>query len=187
MPNTARHLPPRMTVAEFLATDQAAFGPAWRYELVDGQLVSHAAPAPEHGAIMMNLGSALKSRLKGTDCRPEAATAAVPRSKSDDRARIPDVVIRCSGKPTVLFEVLSPSDEHSPREKAERFRDLKNVEGVKEIIEVVQDDFVCRIHRWREEIDGWQMEELSGAGETLRLRSVGVEIPLAEIYDQVLD
>jgi hypothetical protein len=35
-----------MTAAEFLATDQAAFGDAWRYELDEGVIVAHAAPSP---------------------------------------------------------------------------------------------------------------------------------------------
>ena len=60
-----------MTVEEFLATDQHAFGLAWRYELVDGRPVARATPAPEHGAIMINLSAALKRRLKGNPCRPE--------------------------------------------------------------------------------------------------------------------
>lgn len=187
MPNTARQLPLPMTVEEFLATDQAEFGTAWRYELVDGQPVAQASPSPEHGAIMMNLGAALKARLHGTPCRPEAGSAAVPRNKSKDRARIPDVLVRCDGKPRVLFEIISPSDEKSQVQKSIRYNDLKNVDGVREIIEVVQDEFLCRIHRWREEIGGWQMEEVSGSSSTLSLTSLSIEIAFAEIYDGVLE
>ena len=176
---------PSMTVEEFLVTDQAAFGPAGRYELVDGRPVAHAAPAPEHGAIVVNLGTALSRRLAANPCRVEAGSAAVPRG--NDRARIPDVMIRCGGKPTVLFEVISPSDEKSQAQKAERYRDLMNVDGVVEIVEVVQAEFVCRLHRWRGEINGWQMEVISGAAETLKLLSVGIEIPFSEIYAKVLD
>ena len=110
----------------------------------------------------------------------------VPHDKNRDRARLPDVLIRCEGKPTVLFEVTSPSDETSQAEKAERYRDLKTVDGVTEIVEVARDEFVCRIHRWRDEINGWRMEVRSGPAEKLPLRSVGIEIPFAEIYDDVL-
>ena len=43
---------------------------------------------------MVNLGAALKARLApGSECRAEAATAAVPKGKSETNARIPDVVI----------------------------------------------------------------------------------------------
>ncbi len=47
-----------MTAAEFLATDQAEFGDARRYELDEGVIVARAAPPPEHGAILSMLNVA---------------------------------------------------------------------------------------------------------------------------------
>jgi len=47
------------TAEAFLAADQHDFGPAWRYELVDGQIIAHAAPSPEHAAILAGLTTAL--------------------------------------------------------------------------------------------------------------------------------
>lgn len=184
----------RLTADEFIAMDQRSFGTAWRYELVDGVPVPFGAstvkPAcfePAHGAIIVNLGAALKNRLpKGAPCRVEVGTAAVPRGKQRNRARIPDLMIRCAGTPKVLIEVLSPADEHSQVVKAERYRDLKAVDGVAEIVEVVQDEYVCRVHRWRDEIAGWQMTEIIGADAVLSLASVAADVPLAEIYDGVL-
>ena len=43
------------TAERFLTTDQHEFGDAWRYELIDGRIVAHAAPSPEHGAILAGL------------------------------------------------------------------------------------------------------------------------------------
>lgn len=185
MPNTARRLPPPMTVDEFLAADQSALGSAWRYELLDGQPEAQAAPSPEHGAIVVNIGAALKARLRGGPCRVEAGSAVVPRNRGGDRVRIPDLTVRCAGRPTILFEVTSPSDGHSQLRKALRYDDLKSVDGVREIVEIVQDEPLCRIHRWRDEIAGWQMLELSGAEAVLDLATVGIGVPFAEIYDGV--
>jgi Uma2 family endonuclease len=53
------------TADEFLATDQRAFGDAWRYELVDGVIIAHPAPSPDHGAILSLLSAALANRLRG--------------------------------------------------------------------------------------------------------------------------
>jgi hypothetical protein len=36
------------TAEEFLAVDQATFGPAWRYELVDGKIIALARPRRNH-------------------------------------------------------------------------------------------------------------------------------------------
>jgi hypothetical protein len=38
--------PKSRAAEEFLRTDQREFGDAWRYELVDGRIVGHAAPTP---------------------------------------------------------------------------------------------------------------------------------------------
>jgi Uma2 family endonuclease len=64
------------TAELFLTTDQHEFGDAWRYELVDGRIVAHAAQSPEHGAILAGLLGALGSRLRGNPdgFRPESGS-----------------------------------------------------------------------------------------------------------------
>ena len=65
----------------FLETDQSAFGSAWRYELVRGVIVAHAAPDPDHGAILGNLAGEIGSRLRGrAECRSEVGSGATPRA-----------------------------------------------------------------------------------------------------------
>jgi Uma2 family endonuclease len=74
------------TAEEFLATDQDEFGDAWRYELVDGRIIAHDAPAPDHGAIVAGLAAALGLRLRGhpDGCRPEAGSGAAPQGDDAD-------------------------------------------------------------------------------------------------------
>jgi Uma2 family endonuclease len=70
------------TADEFVVQDQHNFGDAWRYELVDGQILAYAAPDPEHGAILAGLVGALGNRRAKMPhgCRPETGSAAMPRS-----------------------------------------------------------------------------------------------------------
>lgn len=83
---------------DFLITDQGVFGDAWRYELVDGEILAHAAPAPEHGRILAGLIGALVKRLSGgkSGCRPESGSAVVPERRPRDTARIPDALVSTS-------------------------------------------------------------------------------------------
>ena len=53
--DTAARNSPFLDADAFLRTDQSEFGTAWRYELVRGAIVAHAAPSPEHGVILGNL------------------------------------------------------------------------------------------------------------------------------------
>ncbi len=172
------------TADEFLATDQREFGDAWRYELVDGRIIAHAAPAPEHGAIISGLIVALGNRLRGNreGCRPETGSGAAPKTRQRSTARIPDATIRCGELPRVVFEVISPSELRAWRARDRKRSDLQDVEGVADIVEIYQDEMAA--HIYRREADGtWSFSAVGGPDAVLELRSVALTVPLAEVYE----
>ncbi len=172
------------TAERFLATDQHEFGDAWRYELVEGQIIAHAAPSPEHAAILAGLTTALGSRLRGNPdgCRPESGSGAVPRQAQRPTARIPDAMIRFGDHPRVMFEVVSPSELRSWVQCDRRRRDLQAVAGAQEIVELYQSERAAHVYR-RQPDDTWSFEALAGIDASLRLESVGLSVPLAEVYE----
>jgi len=182
--NTMMAAPKLWTAEEFLATDQRAFGDLWRYELVDGEIVGQAAPAPNHGAILSGLATALGARMRGrTDrCRPEIGSGATPKQQQRANARIPDATIRCGANPRVLFEVVSPSELRRWRDRDYRRTQLQDVPGVEEIVEIYQSEPAVHIYR-KEAAGTWSFEALGGNDALLDLRSVGLSIPLSEIYE----
>ncbi len=171
------------TADEFMTADQAVFGDAWRYELVEGRIVAHAAPTPEHGAIVAGLSAALGRWLAGMPggCRPETGSAAAPRSAQSSTARIPDVMVRCGEHPRVVFEVVSPSEIRDWRARDLKRQHLQAVEGVEEIVELFQDDFAAHVYR-RAAGGAWVFEALGGPEAVLRLESIALLLPLADIY-----
>jgi Uma2 family endonuclease len=181
MSSAARQHP--WTADEFLETDQSVFGSAWRYELVDGRIVAHAAPSPDHGAIALNLSGTLFNRLFGhpAGCRGETGSGAAPKRRQRNTARIPDVTIRCDQHPRVVFEILSPSELRHWRQRDQKRLDLQEVEGVREIVEVHQAEATVHIYR-RTETGLWTFVAVDGLDAVLTLESVGIQILLAEIY-----
>jgi Uma2 family endonuclease len=176
-------IPVNLTADDFLTTDQRIFGDAWRYEMMDGRIIAHAAPSPDHGAILVALSASLFNRLRTrTDCRGEAGSGAVPKRQQRNTARIPDAMIRCGQLPKVLFEIVSPSDLEHRKAWDRRRRDLQDVEGVEEIVELFQDGTA---HIYRKQKGIWAFEFVDDLTATLRLPSVGLEIPLEEIYASV--
>jgi Uma2 family endonuclease len=173
------------TADAFLTTDQHEFGDAWRYELVEGRVVSHAAPSPDHGAILAGLTAALATRLRGRqDCRPEAGSGAAPKDQQRSTARIPDAMIRCGNLPRVVFEVVSPSELRAWRARDKKLLHMQDVEGVQEIVELYQRQAAAHVYR-RAEGGEWSFEAIGGLDSTLNLKSVGLEIELSEIYEFV--
>ena len=168
---------------EFLRTDQSEFGNAWRYELVRGTIVAHAAPSPEHGVILNNLAGELYNRLRGHACRSEVGSGAAPRYEQRDTARIPDATIRCGKHPRVLFEVISPSELRHKRQWDQKRSDLQAVEGVEEIVEIYQDEMLA--HAYRRQGDSWTFWSIAGSDAVIELRSVGISVPLAALYERI--
>lgn len=176
-------VPVNLTADAFLAMDQRTFGDAWRYEMVDGRIVAQAAPNPDHGAILMGLSTALGRRMRGRrDCRPESGSGAVPKAQQRNTARIPDAMVRCGQNPRVIFEIASPSDLEHPKTWTRRLRDLQAVEGVQELVVIYQDGSATL---YRNTGDAWTYELIDRLDASIRLASVDLDLPMAEIYEFV--
>lgn len=114
-------------------------------------------------------------------CRPEVDSGAAPRLQQRATARIPDATIRCGDLPRVIFEVVSLPELRAWHARDRKRRDLQEVAGVMEIVEIYQNE--AAIHIYRREAKGtWSFDAVGGTGAILPLRSVGPSIPLAEIY-----
>ena len=169
------------TAEAFLAADQHVFGDAWRYELVDGQIVAHAAPAPLHGELMAKLALALGLRLRGHPCKLEIGSGAAPTRQQRATARIPDLLIRCAGLPRVIFEVVSPSELRAWRARDRKRRDEQDIDGVQEIVEIYQGEPSAHLYRRRPD-GAWLFEAVDGLEASVQLTSLGLDLPMAEIY-----
>jgi len=181
----ALQLERQWTATDFVLADQSGFGPLWRYELVDGRIVGHAAPTPEHGAILFGLSSALAQAMRGKapeGCRGETGSAATPKTEQRNTARIPDLLIRCGEHPRAAFEVVSPSEIRDWRGRDLKRQHLQSVEGMQEIVELFQDDYACHVYRWDPGSGRWTFEALGGADAVLHLESIGVNVALSDIY-----
>jgi Uma2 family endonuclease len=84
--------------------------------------------------------------------------------------------------PTVIVEVLSDSTEKYDRGvKSSHYR---RVPSLKELVLISQDRPMVECYRRHEE-GGWLLTEASALEQELVLDSVGIAIPLAEIYRNV--
>jgi len=175
------------TADAFLAADQSEFGDAWRYELVDGVIVAHAAPSPDHGAIIAALTTAIDERLEarpGSGRRTESGSGAAPKSQQRPTARIPDAIVRCGEHPRVTFGVVSPSELRAWRARDRRRLHLQDIEGVQEIVEIYEAEAAVHVYR-RNAAGQWLFSPVSGLEAVLALESMDLAIPLAEIYRTV--
>jgi Uma2 family endonuclease len=182
--------PRRGTLAEYFALDAAS--PGEKYEYRDGTIVCMPGGTPPHAAITMKVGAALVSRLKGGPCEVYSGDLKIGVARRTYYMH-PDVSVVCgplqmdprdtTGQTVLnaklIVEVLSPSTErHDRREKFSRYMEI---ETFGEYVLVSQD------RPWVESLfrqpDGtWSYSYANGLDATLHLRSLSIDLPLAEAY-----
>jgi len=188
----------RYTVEEYLRLDNESDE---KHEYWDGfivplsQLIAMAGGTFEHSLITTNFTSALNARLKGGPCRVMGSDLRikVPRSPF---YLYPDASVICDpplfdpqagGRTTVLnprvaVEVLSPSTEAYDRgKKLQRYLQIPSLE---EYVLIAQAE--PSIDTYFRHPDGsWTFSVAYGLDATVTLRSLGVSVPLGEVYANV--
>ena len=135
--STALRIPHRMTVAEFQDWLPPAGEEDRRWNLVDGEPICMAPTSINHGLIQSEIGGLIWLHLRrvGSQCRIVTTPGVVPRVRSTNNERIPDLGVTCSlqtgGKvlsdPVVLIEIVSPSNEANTRRNVWAYTSIPSV------------------------------------------------------------
>jgi Uma2 family endonuclease len=180
--------PRRLTVEEYLRREREA---TERSEYLEGEILAMAGASLRHNAIVASLTARLYAPLRERGCGVYSSDMRVQVAES---FLYPDVVIVCGQpilfdaaqdaitNPTVIVEVLSESTERLDRgRKSWAYRRLPSLQ---DYVLVSQEE--PRVEHWRRGPDGaWLVSDIDGLQATLKLVSIGAELPLAEIYEQV--
>jgi Uma2 family endonuclease len=161
------------------------------YEYVNGIIRAMSGPSVAHCIVTQNIFLALQSHLRGKLCQPFCTGLQLNLTLGDDEIVYhPDVLVSCDRSawdtkwipnPTFVAEVLSPSTQHiDRREKAVNYR---RVVSLDEYAVASQRRPEITIYRRAEH---WQPDVALGSRAVAEFRSLGLSVPLAEIYDGVL-
>jgi Uma2 family endonuclease len=173
--------------AEYLEGEKAA---RVRHEYVDGDVYAMAGGTKAHNEVAGNFYGLLRAHLRGTPCRVFIGDVKVHVAWDwRERFYYPDVVVGCEAgdtdpyvveQPKLVVEVLSDSTERDDR--SDKFYAYRRLTSLEEYVLVAQD--VRRVEVYRRET-GWDLEVYETEGD-FNLRSVGLDLTLAEVYEGVL-
>lgn len=177
----------RLSVAEYLAYEQTA---DVRHEYVDGELFAMAGASRAHAMIVTNLLAALRDHLRGTPCRVLASDIKV-WIETLNRFYYPDLVVSCSdittepddhfeSQPRLIVEVLS--DSTAATDRREKRLAYQTVDSLQDYVLVAQAEPLVEVYH--RQPDGW-IHTTYGAGETVALPSVNLQVAMAVIYEDV--
>lgn len=177
-----------MTVEEYLEFEDKT---ELRHEYINGVVYAMAGASLAHNQITFRFATGLSNRLRGGPCEVFLLDLKLKLElASDCLFYYPDVMVACRReawsksfvqKPTVVAEVLSPSTQHIDRR--EKFLSYFREQSIEEYVVLSQEERRAVMHRRGER---WELETVQGAGAMLELRSLGISVPLAEVYDGVL-
>ncbi|MGI8739907.1 MAG: Uma2 family endonuclease [Gammaproteobacteria bacterium] len=173
----------RITPQEYLDGEQYS---DIRHEYVAGHVYAMVGASKAHNLIAGSFYTALHGHLRGNPCQVFA---------SDVKARVaeafyyPDVMVACDPsdgheyyceRPLIIIEVISPSTE--ARDALEKRIAYQSLESLQEYLLVAQDKMEVRIYRRANE--AWELETCTETDQ-VRLTSVGLEIPIEQVYEDV--
>lgn len=175
---------------QYLALERASPD---KHEYFDGHISAMAGMSRIHVLIVGNLNREISTQLKDRPCEVYASDMRV-RINPTGLYTYPDLVALC-GKPefldtevdtllnpTLIIEVLSPSTEAYDR--GGKFEHYRRLDSLLEYVLVAQDDVRVEVHS--RQGDAFVLtKDWRQLDDSLRLESIGCEVPLREIYAKV--
>lgn len=178
------------SVEEYLAMEAAS---VQRHEFFKGEIFAMSGGSIDHGAIAVNWTSEIRSKTKGSGCRGFNSDVKV-HIESENAFVYPDASIVCGEielyeeknhtilNPIVIIEVLSDSTEAYDR--GFKFHKYQKIPSLKEYIITSQTS--PNVEVYRKEQDGWtSYQRYSKPDEDVVIKSLGISVPMSEIYYQV--
>jgi len=161
-----------------------------KHEYVGGLIHAMAGGTTRHSAVATNVTTALGGALRGKPCRPFNSDLKIRiELPGQTRFYYPDAMVVCEmredtetwqDRPVVVVEVLSESTRRIDlTEKREAYLAIPTL---KALILVEPDIAHVTVHR-RGPSGGFTIEEYAGLEAVIPLPEVGIELPLAEVYD----
>lgn len=175
------------TQQEFFDWAQAQEG---RYEFDGLRPVAMTGGTVNHSRIIRNLNFALRTRLRGGACEPLGPDAGIQTWQ--DTVRYPDVLVTCSkpagnvriiAEAVAVFEVLSPSSERTDR--IIKVREYAAVPSIRRYVILESTSIGLTVMTRDGAEEPWRVSVLT-EGEILHLPEIGIEIPLSEIYEDIV-
>ncbi|WP_017315983.1 Uma2 family endonuclease [Mastigocladopsis repens] len=180
----------RYSLDEYRALEEKAEG---RSEYRDGEIIPMPGGTLKHSRIGRNILTYLTSVLRDTQFEPINSDLRlwIPEHQ---RGVYPDVMV-FDGEPQLnnerldevlnpilIVEVLSPSTADYDRQN--KFRIYRSIPSFREYLLVEQDEPF--VERYSKQTQGWLLSEFNGLEGAISLESVGMELPMAEIYRGVV-
>ncbi len=186
--STAPHR--KLTPEQYLEIERKA---PFKSEFYRGEMFAMSGASREHNLIANNIGGEARNRLRGKPCETYGSDMRV-RIPKTGLYTYPDLSIACDKpqfvdshfdtlmNPKVLIEILSDSTEKYDR--STKMSHYMQIDSLQEFVLVSQSQ--PRVEVYQRSTEGqWIYREARDMTASIALESVGITLPLSEIYLRV--
>lgn len=168
-----------------------------KWELIGGRVVKMMVGARwEHHFVARNLSFSLLDRLRAGNSPCQVFTETFwLKERFLHLAVFPDVMVRCGGRleadaassndPVVLAEVVSPGS--SERDRVEKYDLYRRLPTLRHYLMLERDRPVIEVTDRIDERNWTGTRRIESLDAVLELPAIGIQIPLAEIYRDVIE
>jgi Uma2 family endonuclease len=177
-------------VSDYLAMDR---GSSEKQEFAFGEIFAMTGASARHVEIVGNIARELGNRLRQSSCHIYATDLRLCIDVKH-RYTYPDVVAVCSQpqfldetldtllNPDFIVEVLSESTRNYDR--GDKFQQYRGIASFREYLLVDQEK--VHVERYSKQRDGtWTLWETDTLADVVQLESLGVTLPVSEIYFKI--
>ncbi|MEP0916146.1 Uma2 family endonuclease [Leptolyngbya sp. DQ-M1] len=179
----------RVSPEEYLELERKA---EFRSEYRNGEMIPMTGGTANHNTIFINWCALLKSQLRGKNAKvfggdlrlwipdyqlytyPDVMVIEGAPIFLDDRK---DTVTN----PTLIIEVLSKSTEEYDR--SAKFKMYRSIPQFQEYVLINQ--YQIEVEHYTKTAEGWLLREYGADAESTVLRSLGIELTIADLYEGV--
>jgi len=179
----------RYTPEEYLDIERNA---EYKSEYLNGEIFAMSGASRKHNLIVGNISAGLHGQLRKCRCEVYAGSMRV-RVSDTGLYTYPDIAIVCDAprfdddmfdillNPQVIIEVLSKSTESYDR--GAKFAHYRTIDSLSDYLLISQDKPMVE-HYVRHAGKSWLLSEYVNIEDVIRIRSVGCELAIADIYEK---
>jgi Uma2 family endonuclease len=180
---------PYYSIAEYLEIEKNSLE---KYEYHVGEVFAMVGGTLNHGLLSANVCGSLRDAIKkkGKSCRTYSSDARI--AISDERYVYADAFVVCgptetyeempqaAKNPILIVEVLSDSTALYDREG--KFQLYQQIVSLQEYVLISQDKVLVEVFYKSADVDFWQYRAYRNLTDSINLKSLDVEITLADVY-----
>ncbi len=185
------HALPKLSIEKYLELERTS---DQKYEFHDGYVVAMAGGTINHGRLCGNAYSSLRDRLGSGDCEVFNSEVKV-HVASAQRFFYPDATVVCGPletspftehaitNPKLVVEVLS--ERTAGYDRGQKFHIYRQIPTLQEYILIEQDQPAVDVFYRQPDGELWRISRTEELDGILKIRTLDLEIPLAELYARV--